>query len=235
MKLSAMVDVSEVLKNFDLRHKQVRYAAARALTDMAKLSQEGVKDRLQKYFTLRRNWVLQGIRIKPATRGDLTAAVFSKDHYMGLQETGGDKVPRGKHIAVPGPVLRPGKKSSESKNKIPESEWPASAMAKARTFMTKTKKGALVIMRRVKGTEPGLPRKAQGRLARALFGKRYTKLKARRGRRLIRSARIVHTLVGRAHVPPRLGMFPLVKLLVREEFGRRFLVHWEEAKRTARQ
>lgn len=232
MKLEVTVDIRDVGRYLDLSHKQVRYAAARALTDMAQFSQAQVVSEMPGRFTMRRKWITKGIRISRATRKELRAEVFSIDRYMGRQEGGGDKTPvSGRHVAVPGPVLRPGGASKDAR-KIPLGEWPKASLTKERTFLTRTKSGAMVIMRRNKGTQRAV-RIFGGRLARALYGRKYGRVRGR-GRILKRSARIVYTLVGRAHVKPRLGMVDAVNKIVKEEFRLMFMQRFAEAQATAR-
>ncbi len=71
--------------------KQIRFAAAVALTKAAKQVQESVRASMPQKFTLRRQWVVKGIRIIPANKSNLTAYVGSIDPFMARQETGGIK------------------------------------------------------------------------------------------------------------------------------------------------
>lgn len=86
--------------------QQLRFAAAKALTTTAKQAQTEVKGNLPKRFTIRRPWVVQGIKITAATKADLTATVFSRDKFMGLQEAGGAKGPLRNYIAIPTSAVR---------------------------------------------------------------------------------------------------------------------------------
>jgi hypothetical protein len=86
--------------------KQLPFAIARALTVTARDVQDEVRNNLAQRFTLRNNWVRQGIQIQRATKQNLEAMVFSRDAFMGLQEVGGAKSPLGNYLAVPTSLVR---------------------------------------------------------------------------------------------------------------------------------
>ena len=86
--------------------KQLPFAIARALTVTARDVQDEVRNNLTQRFTLRNNWVRQGIQIQRATKQNLESMVFSRDAFMGLQELGGAKSPLGNYLAVPTSLVR---------------------------------------------------------------------------------------------------------------------------------
>ncbi|MBF0108739.1 MAG: hypothetical protein HQL76_06150 [Magnetococcales bacterium] len=87
---------------FDTLEKQLRFAAAQALTHTAQDAQVEVKRQLPERFTIRTNWLAKGIRIRPASKSTLSASVLVKDAFMALQETGGDKTSTsGSALGVP--------------------------------------------------------------------------------------------------------------------------------------
>lgn len=97
--IAALATYSEA-RNFN-------FAVARALTLTAKEIQTEVRNNLPSRFTLRReSFIKQGIQIKPATKESLEALVFSRDDFMGLQETGGQKNPLGNYLAIPTSLVR---------------------------------------------------------------------------------------------------------------------------------
>ena len=81
--------------------QQMRFATAKALTSTAYAVQREVKANMPSRFTLRRNWIVQGIRVERATKQNLEAMVYSRDKFMRLQEEGGGKNPARNYIAVP--------------------------------------------------------------------------------------------------------------------------------------
>jgi hypothetical protein len=86
--------------------KQLPFAIARALTVTARDVQDEVRNNLTQRFTLRNNWVRQGIQIQRASKQNLESIVFSRDAFMGLQELGGAKSPLGNYLAVPTSLVR---------------------------------------------------------------------------------------------------------------------------------
>ncbi|MBF0097164.1 MAG: hypothetical protein HQM04_10665 [Magnetococcales bacterium] len=82
--------------------KQIRFAAAKALTQTAQDAQEEIRRQLPERFTIRTGWVAKGIRIVPATPNKLESTVVVKDEFMIQQETGGEKTsPFGDSLGVP--------------------------------------------------------------------------------------------------------------------------------------
>jgi hypothetical protein len=65
-----------------LRKSSVNVAAAKALTFTAQDARDALKAEAPGLFVLRRNWIVGGIRYKPASGGRLNAVVGSIDKYM---------------------------------------------------------------------------------------------------------------------------------------------------------
>ena len=101
--------------------KQLPFAIARALTVTARDVQDEVRNNLTQRFTLRNNWVRQGIQIQRATKQNLESIVFSRDAFMGLQELGGAKSPLGNYLAVPTSLVRRTPKDMIRKSDRPKS------------------------------------------------------------------------------------------------------------------
>ncbi len=78
MQITLTIDDSEWQKRIgDLRESSVNAATVEALTFTAKDAQAALKAEVPGPFVLRRNWVLTGIRIRPANGNKLTAVVGS--------------------------------------------------------------------------------------------------------------------------------------------------------------
>ncbi|WP_316206013.1 hypothetical protein [Bradyrhizobium sp. SZCCHNR3058] len=83
MQITLTIDDKEWQKRLaDLRPSSVNTATAKALTFTAKDAQAALKAEVPGLFVLRRNWILTGIRIRPANGNKLTAVVGSIDKYM---------------------------------------------------------------------------------------------------------------------------------------------------------
>lgn len=106
--LSVQSDLMQAIKKLRslTEAQQMKFAAAKALTKTAIEAQAEVKKNMPSRFTIRRQWVIQGIRVERATKSNLTATVYSRDKFMGLQELGGPKSPLRNYIAVPTRAVR---------------------------------------------------------------------------------------------------------------------------------
>lgn len=116
--ISIQHNIDKVLPEFRaaMNAKNMRFAVAKTLTQLAKESQEQTRRDMPRKFIIRRPWVLGGIRISPAARDRLTAVVYSLDSggrraFMTKQEFGGIKTPEGgSHLAIPLKAVQPNKR-----------------------------------------------------------------------------------------------------------------------------
>jgi hypothetical protein len=88
----------------DLERRQLPFALARALNNTAKAAQLDVQRELPRAFDKPTPFTQRGIAIKTASRGELEAEVFVRPiqaEYLGLQERGGTREPKGQALVTP--------------------------------------------------------------------------------------------------------------------------------------
>jgi hypothetical protein len=142
---------STVKKNgsFANVNKQIRFATALALTKTAKDGQTAVIGALQSNFTLRTQWYQpankMGVRIKTAKKNDLEAQVKTASGFLKKFESGEDKLPRRKRIAIPTENVRRNKRDIITKANRPNN------LRQKRTFLLETSKGLVLFQRKFKG------------------------------------------------------------------------------------
>ncbi|MBF0098370.1 MAG: hypothetical protein HQM04_17915 [Magnetococcales bacterium] len=135
--ISAKFDQEALNRTFASMHKQIRFAAAQALTKTAQDAQVEVQRQLPERFTIRTGWVAKGIRIIPATPDNLQSAVLVKDEFMTKQETGGEHTSLfGGSLAVP-VGARPTPRSVTR-----PSQFPRALLAKPGYFIAPIKHGS---------------------------------------------------------------------------------------------
>jgi len=127
--------------------KQIPFAVARTLTNIAQKSQEEVRKNIREKFFIRKKsgGFESSIRIKPATKTKLTAEVYTMAAFAALQQTGGAKKAKDGRLAIPAyQAINKVKKRSDSNS-------PSTYLA-GDAFKIKTKSGQEIIAQR-KGKE----------------------------------------------------------------------------------
>ena len=127
--------------------KQIPFAVAKTLTNIAQKSQDEVRKNIREKFFIRKKsgGFESSIRIKPATKTNLTAEVYTMAAFAALQQTGGIKKAKDGRLAIP---------SYQSINQVKkrsDSNSPSTYLA-GDAFKMKTKSGQEVIAQR-KGKE----------------------------------------------------------------------------------
>jgi hypothetical protein len=78
-----------------------RFIAAKTLTQTAQAVQTEVKKHIRSAFVLRKPNFEKSIKVRPATKSDLSAKVYTMAGFAALQQTGGRQLPHGGRLAVP--------------------------------------------------------------------------------------------------------------------------------------
>jgi len=108
MNLSVSTDIEKAIAKLKsiTEAQQLKFAVAKALTKTAYDVQAEVRKNMPNRFILRRQWIVQGIRVEKATKAKLEAVVYSRDKFMGIQETGGPRSPLRNYIAIPTSMVK---------------------------------------------------------------------------------------------------------------------------------
>ncbi len=123
--------------------QQIPFAVAKTLTNIAQKSQEEVRKNIREKFFIRKKsgGFESSIRIKPATKNNLTAEVYTMAVFAALQQTGGIKKSKDGRLAIPSyQNINQVKKRSDSNS-------PSTYLA-GDAFKMKTKSGQEVIAQR---------------------------------------------------------------------------------------
>lgn len=124
--------------------KQINFAAARALTETAKQSQDASIKAIQATFTTRGKWYLPsnryGVKVRAARKENLEATVGTAADWLSLHETAGTKTPRNNYLAVATSNVRRTKRDIIVKSNRPRNL--------KRSFVMTTKRGIHVLFQR---------------------------------------------------------------------------------------
>lgn len=104
MRVTVQTDLGEAVASLAAitDSRQLPFILSKALNALASDVQAEVRQNIPQRFTLRRQWIVQGIRVKPSSKTNLEAVVYSIDEFMQRQETGQDKTPkRDQNLAIP--------------------------------------------------------------------------------------------------------------------------------------
>jgi hypothetical protein len=156
------LDAKQLGQLDELRTRASNTAVAKALTFTAKDSQLALKQQIPSHFVLRRQWIVTGIRIKPANGGKLIAQVGSIDKYMDRHVVGAsrDKQPdRALHVrktnnakgrrASGGILIKPyGDIGSAPTHTVVRRQLRRMDSQKKKTFQIISKKGKVLIVKR---------------------------------------------------------------------------------------
>lgn len=129
--------------------RQVTFALASTLTAVAKEAQKEIIRDVQSTFTVRGNWLTPsnkfGIKVRPAKKTNLVAEVGTAADWLTPHESGGTKLPSGKHIAIPTINVRRTKRQLIQKAQRP------GALRGKRDVVIKTRSGLTLFQRQGRG------------------------------------------------------------------------------------
>ena len=132
--------------------KNINYGTAVGLTKTAKEGQSAVVGALQGAFTIRNGWWRQntpvGIKVKPATKTNLKAEIYTNAHFLPVHEQGGTKIPYKNYIAVPTKFAQPNKS-----RRIPQANLPKNLVG---AFVITSNGTRLLVVRRTRGKNKGI-------------------------------------------------------------------------------
>ncbi len=150
MNITVKVDADAAIRSVKgIADSQLPFAIALALTKTAEDVRNEIVTGLPGKFTLRNTWwrarTRYGFNVGVAKKHDHRAWVFTRAPWMGLQETGGIKTPRGKMIAIPTSNVRRTKTQM-----ITRGQRPGALLRKGKRkgFFAETKSGQLAIFQR---------------------------------------------------------------------------------------
>lgn len=152
-------NLPRVIADISAKKTKLGMVVAKAVNGLAYDIRDQVRRAIPSRFTLRRNWIVQGIRVELATPARLRAKVKSIDPFMARQEYGGEKKGVGGRfrvsgrlsIAIPLPAAQPHKGVLVPKRDQPE------GLQRAETFVARSPRGKVILYARFKrGKRKGL-------------------------------------------------------------------------------
>lgn len=150
-KITIEDHVTPMLKNLI---RELPSQVAQGINDLANNARDEFLWDLPNRMTLRTPWFKPGsqfgFNVRKATPSNPSAEIYTRAPWMQLQETGGTKTPKGKHLAIPTTTVRRTKRDL-----IPKSQRPMGLGSKA--FQLKTQSGKeFLAMRTGRGKKSGL-------------------------------------------------------------------------------
>jgi len=148
------ISVSQNINRLLNLDKQLVFAAAKTLTQIAKQGQTAAVKEIQKVLKPRTPWYLPqnalGVHIKMATRGDLSSEVKSSADFLAKLKRGETHVPSAgrSSVAVPTRAIRP-----TGREVIRAGQRPRSLIGKG-AFIVTARTGQRLLVRR-RGLRPG--------------------------------------------------------------------------------
>ena len=147
MRIDVQLDKEDVKRLSRLPSREIPFATAYALTQLANKARLEVKGELPKKFIIRNRWTARGIITEQASKRDwpnVQSIIGSRDKYMTLQEEGGSKPVGDKAFSIPRGIRKnvrqsigrkkwPGKILGDGSAKIPMGGRPKGAKTGTRS------------------------------------------------------------------------------------------------------
>lgn len=227
--------IDDVLERLDAMGREAPFILAKALTKTAQVAQMAVRGNLPRDFTIRNQAVVRGIRIRPATKANLEAAVGTVDAFLVQHETGGTKLPRAHStLAIPdarrpsgsirrraqGSIAsgtRPAALLATNRPQPSKRRSPGKAKANYRYWVLKFQDGRSALVRSVKGKVRGARQLRGAKLAKGGYRKRSINVLDRTGGPGSSGFSFVWTFARAAKIEKRLGLQQTVELVASRE------------------
>lgn len=209
--------LEEWFRDLSKMPEEIRFRTAKTLTLTAKAVQKSQQAHMARTYNVRNRQLLKGIRIQPATKDRMVAAVYTIDEFWKLHESGGTKRPRSAAtLAIPDARRPAGSVKRTGSGRISSGTRPRSLLARStrkairpsglaygrrRASPGEAKAGARFFVVKFKDGRSALVRSIPGKIA----GRR--RLKGKKGRTriprvLARGFRFVYTFSRDAQLPP---------------------------------
>lgn len=227
--LEITVDPRSLISSMNGMEAQLPFATARALNEVAVAFQMDEQQVIQGEFTVRRPWVLKGVKIDRkdfATKSKLEVRIHidpTRD-FLNKFEQGGTKTPRsGISISIPIGARRSLQSIIPSKLRPKNLHFKpgkhGTLVGDDGTFLIRKPNGAGVILQR-KGRAVSLKKRLQGPLM--------------KGQRRDNNLVVLYVLKPKAPVPAELHFHDTARKTFTREWPRAFTKWWNESVRTAR-
>jgi len=232
--ITLRIDMAGLTESITSFQDQIPFATSLALNRVANAAQQAERAGIGERFTIRRPWVLQGVKIENRDRAtkrnlEVTIGIDAQRSFLSKFEAGGIKVPLagGKSIAVPEQGVRPDISSIVPKSKRPRAfnfvrrtpRRPSGFTVyegSQRTFFIQQADGSGLIFQRT-----GKGRGARDRNATSSSGHDD-------------NLKILYVTTPHVRIPAELEFATTIQRVVREQFAQIFAQAFEEAKASAR-
>lgn len=231
--ITITVDPRALIKVTEGLERQLPFATMKALNECANIFQRDERQVMQSQFTIRRAWVLQGVKIDRgdfATKQNLSVRVHidEKQSFLDKFEEGGIRTPRtGKALSIPIDV-RSNRKAVVPLKLRPKNLGLAGAnRGRGGTTIVEGANGVFLIQR-ADGSGVILQR-----LARKIGVKRRQHMALQKGQRHDYAVKVLYALKPRTPVPASLHFDETANSSFAKNWPIAFEKWWNEAVRTA--